>query len=72
MSEKTQLEKANEALMELRPNITATDRQEALKRGFGIATVKNYLIGKGSNLDTAVRLLQFFRKRIEDREKLIA
>lgn len=72
MEEKTQLDRANEALMELKTNISASDRQEALKLGFSEATVNMYLINRGTNLDTTMTLLQFFKKRIEDREKLIA
>ena len=67
--QKTDLELANEALSELVPNITAADRKES---GYEKAVVSAYLNGSGRNLDVAVRLLKFFRERIEARRKIIA
>lgn len=65
---KTDLEAANEALAEMAPNISASDRREAPG---SVATIVKYLKGDGKDLDTAMELLQFFRKRIEDRRKVI-
>lgn len=67
----TQLEKANAALLDLAVNVTTTDRNEAMK-SWSEFTIVQYLTGKGRNLDTAMQLLQFFRNRIKEREKLIA
>lgn len=68
-TQKTDLELANENLAALKANITASDRNEC---GLSVATVVQYLKGEGKDLDTAMMLLQFFRKRIEDRRKVIA
>jgi hypothetical protein len=65
----TQLDKVNAGLVALYPNITTSDRQDAPYSEF---TVVQYLKGRGKDLDTAMALLQFFTKRIEDREKKIA
>lgn len=69
--QKSQLQRANEALVSLAPTITTSDRQEAMKE-YSEFTLYQYLKGQGKNLDTAISLLQFFRKRIEGREKVLA
>lgn len=70
-NEQTQLEKASDALAKLVPNITTSDRKAA-KEVYAESTVVQYLKGEGKNLDTAIAMLQFFRKRIENRDKQIA
>lgn len=65
--QKTQLQRANEALAALKPNITSDDRTEAAKR-FSVFTIVMYLKGQGRNLDTAIKLLDFFKGKIETRE----
>jgi predicted translin family RNA/ssDNA-binding protein len=67
----SQLERANEALTELASNVTTYDRQEAMKE-YSEFTIVQYLKGRGKNLDMAMSLLQFFRKRIDGREKFLA
>lgn len=67
----TQLAKANSALVELSKNVSTQDRQEAMKQ-YSEFTIVQYLNGRGKNVDTAVTLLTFFRKRISDRDKAIA
>ena len=69
-TQKTQLEKANEILtVELYENVTAADRQAARSElEVSEFTVVQYLRGRGKRTDTAVRLVDFFRKRIERRE----
>lgn len=67
----TQLEKANVALVSLAVNVTTSDREEA-KKEYAESTIVQYLTGKGKNLDTAVAMLAFFRKRIAERDKVIA
>jgi hypothetical protein len=69
--QKTQLQEANEALVALLPNITTSDRKEATSL-FAEFTIVQYLKGRGKDLDTTVALLQFFRKRIEERAKVIS
>lgn len=66
---KTDLELANEALAEIKPNVTAADRKECSRSE---AMIIRYLNGQGTELDTAVELLEFFRERITQRRKIIA
>lgn len=70
-NQKTQQQQANEALQALAVNITTSDRKEALNH-YSEFTVIQYLKGRGKNLDTAMALLDFFRKRIAQRNKAIA
>jgi hypothetical protein len=72
-AEESQLEKANAILNELRPNVTSKDREDAQKKlDLSAPTVNRYLLGEAKNIDTAIRLIQFFKKRIEDRERELA
>ena len=66
--QKTDLELANETLVGLKANITSSDRKESPRSE---AIVVQYLKGEGKDLDTAMELIQFFRKRIENRRKVI-
>lgn len=66
--QKSQLERANDALVELAPSVTRSDREAAMKK-YSEFTIVQYLKGRGKRLDTAMALLQFFRRRIDDREK---
>lgn len=66
---KSDLERANDALTELKSSVTAADRKEC---GYSEPTVVQYLNGQGTQLGTAVELLKFFRERIEQRRKFIA
>lgn len=68
-NQKTDLQAANESLVELRPNVTSTDRKEA---PMSESMVIMYLKGEGKDLESAVKLLQFFRQKIEDRRKIIS
>lgn len=67
-TEKSDLELANEALVELKPNITSSDRREA---PVSMNTVVQYLKGEGQDLDTAFKLLEYFKGRIDNRRKII-
>lgn len=67
--QKTDLQVANESLADLKQNVTTSDRREAPASE---ATVIQYLNGLGKDLDTAMKLLQYFRGRIEDRRKVIS
>ncbi|MCA0397311.1 MAG: hypothetical protein LCH51_07900 [Bacteroidetes bacterium] len=72
-TELSQLDKATHGIMSLDGRITRDDRRAAIiELGITGQTIRQYFIGRGRNLDTAVKLLQFFRKRIEDRDKLIS
>lgn len=58
--------------MLLSGDVTETDRVEFCNEfDFGSSTVSSYLNGKVYNLDTAVTMLAFFRKKIAAREKLL-
>lgn len=72
--QKTQLQKANEVLAsEIYDNVTTEDRQAAITElDVSMFTVVQYLKGRGKNLDTGMRLIDFFRKRIGRRERAIA
>ena len=65
---KTDLEIANEALVGLNSNITASDKKEA---PYTRPTVDLYLKGQGRKLEVAMSLLAFFRSRIENRRAAI-
>jgi hypothetical protein len=65
----TQLDKVNQALIAIAKDVTATDRKEAPASE---PTVIDYLKGKGKDLETGLKLLRFFRPRIELREKEIS
>ena len=69
--QKSQLERSADTLVAMAPSITTLDKQEAIKE-YSEFTVYQYLRGQGKNLDTAIDLIQFFRKRIEGREKVLA
>lgn len=67
-----QLTKATEILQELRKNVTTQDRKDAVK-DFDLSdvTISNYLNGHARNLDTAERLIVFFRNRVNRRNELL-
>lgn len=69
--QKSQLQQANEQLIGLGSDVTTNDRQEAMNT-YSEFTVYQYLKGRGKSLDTAIKLLQFFKKRIEDRNKVLS
>lgn len=69
-NEQTQLERANEELLKLVPNITSGDKSEA-ESLYHKNTIFRYLKGEGKDADTAVALLSFFRKKIEERDEKI-
>lgn len=66
---KTDLERANDALIALKPNVTAADRKE---NGYSQPLMTRYLNGQGKDLTVAIELLEFFRRKIEARRKIIA
>jgi hypothetical protein len=69
----SQLDKAKAVLCGLKADISAEDREAAANElKLGSATVKRYLIGEVKKLDVALRLIRFFRGRIEKRERELA
>lgn len=69
-TETTQLDQANGVLLEISTNVSTQDRKEA-ERELGLSrfTVGAYLKGNGSDLDTAMELIEFFKKKIALRAK---
>lgn len=64
----TQREQFSEILKRLRPDVTNEDRKAAFNElGLKATTISNYLNGKVCALDTAVKIIQFFKKRISER-----
>lgn len=69
----SQLDKANEVLKGLSVNVTTDDRRAVEKKySFSRFTTVAYLKGEGKDLDTAMKLIDFFRNRIDGREKALA
>lgn len=69
---KTQADRLSEKLLQIKVDVTKDDRTEAVKQlGLTIQTISNYLNGKVWENDTAVKLIEFFSKRIAKREKVI-
>lgn len=66
----TQLDEAIATLKGLAPNITQKDRAIACKKlGITPTTLSRYFNDKGRSLDTATKLVMFFRKRVDARQK---
>lgn len=67
-----QIELANILLAEMSRNITEEDRkacESSIK--ISMPSIKRYMIGQGRNLDTAMKLVKFFKKRISERDKIL-
>ena len=68
----TQKERIASLLMAINKNVTEKDRADFLSgNGTTRSTLSNYMNGKVANLDLAVKMLQFFQKRIAEREELL-
>lgn len=67
-TEYTQLEQASQVLIRLSANVTTKDRAAAMKH-FALSriTIGAYLKGEGKDLDTAIELIKYFKKRIDER-----
>ena len=69
----SQIGTVNNSLTALRPCLTASDRKAALvELKLSEPTLTRYLNGKAKQLDTAIRLRNFLRNRIEERARQIA
>lgn len=61
-----------QALIKLKPDITAMDRTECAKKlGISKITICYYLNGKVPNSDRALKVMEFMKARIEARQKEI-
>lgn len=68
----TQLDRLAEKLLEIKVDVTKSDRDEAIKQlGITPQTISHYLNGRVWSSDTAAKLIEFFSKRIAKREKII-
>lgn len=68
-----QIEKCQEKLKELKINVNADDISEALYQlKVGRATQYRYLSGYVKKVTTAIKLIEFYQTRIEDRSKILA
>lgn len=67
----TQVERFAAILHSLKPDVTEDDRKAAIQE-LGIAnnTVSFYMMGKGTNVKTGLQLIEFFRKRIAERDRI--
>lgn len=74
MAEKTQAQRLAERLELLKTDITKLDRKEAKKK-FKLSTdmLSRYLTNnpETTSSDTAARLIEFFKDRIDKREQVI-
>lgn len=69
---KTQRLQLSQALLRIAPNVTAIDRSVCVEElGISKQTICNYLNGKVTNNDKAVKLLEFFLLRINNRQQEI-
>ena len=65
----TPLIKASTVLTELARHVTADDRKAAINEfGYNRMTIRYYLKGQVNDIDIAMNMIRFFRKRIEERE----
>lgn len=70
---KTQRQRFADILKSMKPDITATDRDDCLKQlDISEPTLKRYLLGSIGDNDKAAQLIKFFKKRIEQRDSIIA
>jgi hypothetical protein len=69
----TLLDRAKAQLSELAPNVSSRDKKDAAAQcEVSIMTIHRYLSNDVRELDTATKLIRFFKKRISDREKELA
>lgn len=70
----TQIERAAKVLTEeLHPVVTTQDRKDAVAElGCSMITVILYLNGSCRNLDTAMKLINFFRSKVAERDRALA
>lgn len=70
---KNQLERLLDVLEEIKPDVTAEDKEKAaIKFNIHVRTVGRYLNGLGADSDIAANLIFFFKDRIAQRDKVIA
>ena len=66
------IEDFNTLLKELSPMITSDDKKKCHEqKHLSVFTINKYLRGEGENINTAQRVLEFMKKRIAKRAKLL-
>ena len=69
----TQVEKLQKEMTRIEKDITQNDKKLChAKTKLHPNTIKMYIAGEGKDADTAVKLLTFFKKQIEKRNKVLA
>lgn len=69
----TQLDIAKTQLREIAPNVSRSDKRDAAREcEVSIMTIHRYLSDDVRELDTALKILRFFKRRISAREKELA
>jgi hypothetical protein len=69
----SQLKESTTILKELKINVNADDISEALYQlKIGRATQWRYLSGYAKKVPTAIKLIEFYRGRIDDRSKVLS
>lgn len=73
IKKESQKDRIARQLYEISKDVTEDDRKEYLKLGKGsVTTLSLYMNRKVANSDLALEMLEFFQKRIEEREKVLA
>lgn len=70
----SQKERINAELSALSINVTEEDRKEFMKefKFRSPTTVSEYLNGKVGSVNTGLKMLVFFKKKIEEREEILS
>jgi hypothetical protein len=69
----TLLDRAKSQLQALAPNVSRGDKKDAATEcGVSTMTVHRYLSNDVRELDTATKLIRFFKRRIQARERELA
>jgi len=68
----SQRERVRQELMQISDNVTDEDKRQFIDiHHLTPTTISAYLKGDQSRLETGLKMLLFFRQRIQEREKLI-
>jgi len=72
LSGNTQAARLSAELLKIKVDVTAADRAASREQfGYTSATISRYLNGNVYCNDTATKLLTFFRRRVNTREKML-
>ena len=72
LNKSSQRERLNIELFRISVDVTEQDRKAFMKEySFTQPVVSSYLNGKVASVETAIKMLTFFTKKIQEREKII-